>query len=117
MDEQKIALFMKNLDITREEAIQIIKDDDAIDHGAKLFELSDEQKKVAKVMKNESSKQRTAPTVKEKKADPAKDEVYNYIYSALESMDSNLVGSDNHREITFMNEGKKFKITISCPRS
>jgi hypothetical protein len=40
--------LMKNLGISREEALQVIADDKAIDKGEKLFELSAEQKKAAK---------------------------------------------------------------------
>ena len=48
MDEKLIAEYMKTLDLSRDEAIQLIMDDKAIDKGEKLFELSTEQKKVAK---------------------------------------------------------------------
>ena len=41
--EKLIAKHMKTLDITREEAEQLIADDEAIDKGAKLFELDKEQ--------------------------------------------------------------------------
>jgi hypothetical protein len=49
MDEQ-IQKLMKNLSITEEQARQVIADDKAIDRGEKLFELTDEQKKIAKKM-------------------------------------------------------------------
>ena len=40
---------MKSLDITREEALEIIQDDDDIDHDKpKDFDLTEEQLKVAK---------------------------------------------------------------------
>ena len=38
--EERIKLIMKNLECSREEAIQVIKDDEAIDKGEKMFELS-----------------------------------------------------------------------------
>ena len=44
--------LMKLLDISEEEALEMIEDDKRIDKGEKLFELSAEQKKVAKKMKN-----------------------------------------------------------------
>ena len=46
--DKKIHEFMTLLDISEEEAKQLIKDDDAIDHGAKMFELTGEQKKAEK---------------------------------------------------------------------
>lgn len=51
--EERIEQLMKSLDITREEALEIIQDDDDIDHDKpKEFDLTDEQLKVAKKMKN-----------------------------------------------------------------
>ena len=48
MDEKRIQELMTTLDISRDEAIQVLKDDDAIEHGEKLFELTPEQKKAEK---------------------------------------------------------------------
>ena len=48
----KVAELMEKLDISEAEAKQLILDDAAIDKGAKLFELSDEQKAVSKKAKN-----------------------------------------------------------------
>ena len=45
MDKTRVKKIMAALDCTEEEALAVIADDDAIDHGAKLFELSDAQKK------------------------------------------------------------------------
>ena len=43
--EERIKDIMKKLDCTREEAIQILEDDDEIEHGADLFKLTPEQEK------------------------------------------------------------------------
>ena len=43
-DKKQIELLMKCLDITEDEAIQVLKDDKAIDKGEKLFEQTPEQK-------------------------------------------------------------------------
>lgn len=50
MDE-KIKNLMDKLNISYQEAIEIIADDAQIDKGVKLFELTDEQKKVEKQMR------------------------------------------------------------------
>lgn len=42
---------MQSLDISRADALEILQADAEIDKGAKLFELSDEQKKVEKQMR------------------------------------------------------------------
>ena len=46
--DERIAKLMQNLDLTKEEAQQLILDDARIDKGEKLFELSDEQKQASK---------------------------------------------------------------------
>ena len=51
--KEKIDLLMRTLGVTEEEAIEIIKDDDDIDHDLpKDYDLTEEQLKVAKKMKN-----------------------------------------------------------------
>lgn len=50
--EERIAELMAKLKCTREEAESVIESDLAIDKGAKLFELTAEQKKVAKQATN-----------------------------------------------------------------
>lgn len=48
--ENRVEEIMRLLKCSREEAESIIKDDEAIDKGAKLFELTDEQKANVKKM-------------------------------------------------------------------
>ena len=47
----QVEKLMKTLDITEDEALQLIADDKAIDKGEKLFELSQEQKQTEKQMR------------------------------------------------------------------
>ena len=51
-NEKRIAELMKALECTREEALEIIADDEAIDSGEKLFELTPEQEKASKIVTN-----------------------------------------------------------------
>ena len=50
-DEKQIVNLMQSLDISRNEAIEILQSDAEIDKGAKLFELTPEQKAVEKKMR------------------------------------------------------------------
>lgn len=50
-DENTILKAMQALDISREEALEMLQADAEIDKGAKLFELTDAQKKVQKQMR------------------------------------------------------------------
>ena len=58
--EKQIEKMMKKLDLTREEAIQLIEDDKRIDKGEKLFSLSKEQEKASKEARSTGTKQPTA---------------------------------------------------------
>lgn len=118
MTENEILHAMKALDLSREEAIQMLKDDDAIDHGAKLFELSDEQKKVEKKMKNVSR----APTAykfskRERKPNEAKRELISNLAEFLSSVATNIEITNAEREMLFNYNGIKYRLTLAVPRS
>ena len=84
---------MKNLQISREEALQIIADDEQIDKGVDLFPLTEEQKKAVKQAKNVSTKKEGLSGVK------------------------NLQITNDEREFTFEAKGIKYKVVLSCPRN
>ena len=109
--------LMKNLGISREEALQVIADDKAIDKGEKLFELSAEQKKAAKQATRADNKPRSTPTKREPKVDKDKAEIMQTIDDALCSLVDNVQERTNDRELVFIYNEKKYKITLSCPRS
>ena len=116
-EEALIAKHMALLRISRDEAIQLIADDKRIDRGEKLFELDDELKSGAK-------KARTMPrgtynfTPRERKQDSDKRELMDRIVGGLSASDvSNLDITNPERELTFTFNGKKYKVTLSAPRS
>lgn len=109
--------LMKNLGISREEALQVLADDKAIDKGEKLFELSAEQKQAVKQATRADSKPRQTQTKREPKADKDKAEIMKVIDDALCDLVDNVENRTNDRELVFTYNGKKFKIVLSCPRS
>jgi hypothetical protein len=109
--------LMKNLGISREEALQVIADDKAIDKGEKLFELSAEQKKAAKQATRADNKPRSTPTKREPKVDKDKAEIMQTIDDALCCLVDDVQERTNDRELVFIYNEKKYKITLSCPRS
>lgn len=115
--EEKIAKLMKNLSISREEALEIIEDDKAIDKGEKLFELTAEQKKAAKAATKADSKPREKKVSRPKVADPDKAEIMQTIDDALCGLVDNVEERANDRELLFEWNGKRYKIVLSCPRS
>lgn len=117
---EQLEKLMKNLDLTEEEARQLMADDKRIDKGEKLFELTEEQKKAEKELRQTARK----PTVykftkRERKADNEKQEIINLLISALaEGLQiQNIDIVNKEREFTFFSNDRKYKIVLSCPRN
>lgn len=119
LDEKLIAKHMKALDISREEAIQLIESDKAIDKGEKLFELDESLQKGAKKARQVSRKKGDTTTAKkEKKAKPEKVEICSAMITGLQALQvENLEIVNAEREFTFKHNGTKYKVTLACPRS
>lgn len=122
IDEKQVNVLMEKLNIDREEALQIIADDYAIDHNEKLFELDANQKKVVKEMcRVDSEKQKKKgsgiPRKKTKKIDDDKQSLVNAIMETVETIGTDITIVHEGREFTCLVNGKKFKISISQPRS
>ena len=118
MDEKLIAKHMKTLGISREEAIQLIEDDKAIDRGAKLFELDPELEKGAKKARQAERKVSTAPVKREKKAKPEKAEICCAMMDGLRVLGvEDFTINNPEREFVFIHNGTKYKVTLACPRS
>ena len=112
-DVSKLMLLLK---CTEEEALQIIEDDKKIDKGEKLFELSPEQKKTEKKMRSTGTK---SPTVynfnkRERKADEDKKILLSRLAACVET-DVEILNPE--REFLFTYNGRKFKVTLSAPRT
>lgn len=113
--EEKIALYMKNLGISREEAVQLIADDDA----DVSVELTAEQAKVAKEMAQADRKKETTPRKRERKPDADKRFLIEIITDAIlcdSGEDGIMVDSDLEREINFTFHGVHYRLTLSKPR-
>ena len=118
MDEKLIAKHMKSLGITREEAIQLIEDDRAIDRGAKMFDLDPELEKGAKKARQADRKVSTTPVKREKKAKPEKAEICSAMMDGLKALGVDEFTINNpEREFVFTHNGTKYKVTLACPRS
>lgn len=111
--ETDIQKMMKNLDLSREEAIQLLQDDE----DDVSVELTSEQKKVVKQMAQGDRKKETAPRKRERKADESKRYLITVLADALADVSGNPVDVLNvERELTFIFKGEKFKVVLSKPR-
>lgn len=112
--EEKIALYMKNLGISREEAIALIADDDA----DISVELTPEQAKVAKEMAQADRKKEATPRKHERKPDDDKRFLIRILETAIgyNPQVSNFELLNPEREIQFEFRGALYKLTLSKPR-
>lgn len=114
--EKQIALYMQKLGISREEAIQLIKDDE----NDVSVELTAEQKKVAKKMAQGDRKVETAKRTRERKPNDAKRVLINFVKDALLEKGicsfADYAITNPEREISFLYQGEEYKLTLSKPR-
>lgn len=119
--EKEIQKMMDKLDLTREEAIQLLRDD-ADDVSV---ELTAEQKAVEKEMRQADRKQESTPRKRERKPDDDKRLIIDFLYSGsidfCHDFDENCIDDDvaitnPEREIEFTFKGNKYRLTLSKPR-
>ena len=117
--EKLIAKHISLLGISREEAEQLVTDDEAIDKGAKLFELSAEQEKASKKARAIGTRTTPTATKRERKADNDKAMLIDEIKQAIEGLDcvEGVEVTNAEREMLFFCNDRKFKIVLSAPRS
>lgn len=117
--EAQIAKAMKELDLTREEALEMLAEDDEIEKGADLHPLTREQEEVAKKMR----KADRAPTVynwqkkRERKPNEVKREIIDDLFSFMCENWTEIAENGNisnaERQIDFNLQGKSFSLTLT----
>ena len=125
MDDKRIIELMTALGCTKEEALQVMADDDAIDDGEKLFELTAEQKKTAKAMTTTGTKKRTTVTKRERKPDEIKRQIVEnvadslgaYVFTGVQSLNAENINITNiEREISFTIGNDSYSLTLTKHR-
>lgn len=117
--EQRIAEIMKALECSREEALEILADDEAIEKGEKLFELSAEQKRVSKQARSVDRKPSEQKQKRERKPDEEKREIISALDEAIVNIcDCAIIEVTNiERQIDWTtSDGRRFRLILSCPR-
>ena len=121
MDENRISELMKTLDLTRDEAIELIKDDEQVDKmGMKQVDddLTEEQKKAIKKAKggvravNAYGKKVT----RERKENPTKAsliaEIADFLQKNSENAIENCEITNKERQIAFKIGENSFELTL-----
>ena len=118
-DMELVKHHMKVLDNPEAEAIQLVMDDKAVDKGEKLFELSAEQKKVAKKYAGTGTKKRTVykfDTAKKKKENPVKQkiiaEIERFLNENSEICAENVQIINAERQIFFQIGENDYELTL-----
>ena len=117
--QARIDELSKILDITQAEVLEMLKDDERIDKGEKLFELDAELEKGAKKARQAPRSANSTPTKRERKADTDKGFLIGLFKDTLNECEeiTNLTIVNQERELTFELNDRKFKIVLSAPRS
>ena len=112
--EKQIELYMKKLDLSREEAEQMWLDE----QEDNLPELTPEQKAVVKEMAQADRKKETAPRKRERKPDTDKRHLMNLIGIAIgynpDVTDYTVLNAE--REVYFRYNGMMYKLTLTKTR-
>ena len=111
---------MKSLNISREEAIELIKEDKEVDRmtSAKQWEsdLTAEQKKNSKQARASGKTTIGQKVVREPKVDNEKRELITLLAETLQGKANNIEVENPQKIITFTYKNSKFKIDLSAPR-
>ena len=117
MAESKVEQLMRVLNLTEEQALEVIECDKRIDRGEKLFELTEDQKVAEKQARLTGERKSTKTTKREKKVDNQKQNVISAMVGSIINVFGVRVDVANEeREFEFELNGRKFKVVLSCPR-
>ena len=117
MAESKVEKLMRVLNLTEQEALEVIECDKRIDRGEKLFELTEDQKVAEKQARLTGERKSTKTTKREKKVDNQKqDIVATMVGSIINVFGVRVDVANEEREFEFELNDRKFKVVLSCPR-
>lgn len=113
-NDEKLNALLK-LGMTREEALQVLADDDDIDHDVKKdFDLTPEQQKNAQKYTRTGTRKSTG-AVKPQKEDLVKIGIIKTLFQAVQCYDNPQI-TNPARVITFSVDGENFSIALTRHR-
>ena len=117
--EERAKKYMNLLNVSYNEALQMVKDDDTIDNGGKCdweVELTPEQKKIVRKARMADREVKMEKTKRTRKENPDKQNLIEKFRDVLEVEADELEVLNPEREIAFIYNGTRYKITLSSPR-
>lgn len=118
MTEKQIKNLMDKLECSREEAIEILKEDEQIDRMSMKevsADLTEEQKKAVKANSKAGFKKR-APVKRERKIDPDKLSLIQVIENALQAVADSLQPRKNETDLHFEFNGNHYTVKLTKHR-
>lgn len=106
--ESEILKMMKNLSLSREDAIQLLQDDE--DDVSE--ELTPEQKKVVKKMIQGDRKKETTPRKRERKVDEKKVSLMNWFRAPISEFGGTILNEKPESEIEFELDGETYSVRL-----
>lgn len=122
VDEKRIAQMMKTLDITRDEALELLGYDADVEKGKKTeFDLTPEQEKVVKEMNRKVEHAKGNGVKRERKPNELKEAIVRELADLLANEATGQVYEDveitnPNRMIAFGVNGKRFELTLTEKR-
>ena len=112
--ESEIQKMMQKLSLSREDAIQLLQDDE----DDVTEELSEEQEKVVREMTQADRKKEKVPRKREKKADDDKRHIMSLLDTAIgHNPDvTEYTVTNVEREVTFRYKNTLYRLTLMKPR-
>lgn len=117
--EKQITQMMKALSISRDEALELLADDDDIDHDIKKdYDLTAEQQKNAKIYQKSGNYTRKVEVKRERKPDEEKREIIARIEEMLKKFAEyeNVSVKNIEKEVCFSLNGADFSISLTKHR-
>ena len=106
--ESEIQKMMKNLDLTREEAIQLLQDDE----DDVSVDLTPDQEKVVKKMTQSDRKKESAPRKRERKVDETKKQLLDAFRQSIENLGGQTMSVKSETELEFYFDGATFNLKL-----
>jgi hypothetical protein len=106
--EKKIELYMKNLDISREEAIQLIEDDENDEIGEEGEAMTEKAKEVKRYEKSTKERKKV---VKERKVDEEKARILEHLMEAI-AVETKIDSVKNEAEFSFTYHGNAYTVKL-----
>lgn len=116
MAEPNVEQLMKLLDLTEQQAKDLIADDKKVDKGEKVeWDLTDEQKKNVKQYTKVGTRKTNGKTERKRAENPTKRKIIATIFECLADYE-NVNVENAERLITFNADGNEYTITLTQKR-